>query len=134
MGIFSRKDKSSSNASSSTRNSPSLAPTLTHSSTSSLKSPTTPGYGNMPVPPMIPKVELPRAPDPSIDPAGYLRSINSVRERSAVVLERAKGNRLEHFTVDMNQFSETTSFVVSIIKVSSRLLVPTDHRNKGLTA
>lgn len=78
----------------------------------------------MPVPPMIPKVELSRAPDPSIDPAGYLRSINSVRERSTLVLERAKNNNLEHFTVDMEQFSETTSFVVSIIKVSSRPLVP----------
>lgn len=77
----------------------------------------------MPVPPVIPKIELSKPPDPYIDPAGYLRSINSVRGRCALVLEKAKRNDLEHFTVDMEQFAETTRFVVSIIKVSSRLLV-----------
>ena len=72
----------------------------------------------MPVPPVIPKIEFSKPPDPVIDPAGYLRSINSVRERCALVLEKAKQNELEHFMVDMDRFAETTRFVVSVIKVS----------------
>lgn len=72
----------------------------------------------MSIPPVIPKIELSKPPDPTIDPAGYLRSINSVRGRCALILQKATRNELEHFTVDMEQFSETTRFVVSIIKVS----------------
>lgn len=71
-------------------------------------------------PPMIPKTELPKAPDPAVDPAGYLRSINAVREQSKKVLERARrGSRgdLVHFEVDMGKFGDTTSFVVGLIKV-----------------
>jgi hypothetical protein len=71
----------------------------------------------MPFPPVIPKIDLSKPPDPFIDPAGYLRSINAVRERSALVLEKAKRNELEHFKVDMSLFPHTTKFVVSIIKV-----------------
>ncbi|KAI9803919.1 MAG: hypothetical protein M1825_001799 [Sarcosagium campestre] len=54
--------------------------------------------------------------DPSIDPAGYLRSINAVRDRSRFVFEKALRNELLHFTVDMSKFSETAAYVVSIIK------------------
>ena len=69
------------------------------------------------LPPIFPKIEMPRAPDPNVDPAGYLRSIGSVRERCKLVLEKAKRDELLHFNVDMSKFKDTTSFVVSIIKV-----------------
>lgn len=65
----------------------------------------------------IPDVTLPRAPDPALDPAAYLRSIYAVRERSRLVLEKAKTNQLRHFTVDMGKFAETARYVVSIINV-----------------
>ena len=65
---------------------------------------------------------LPRAPDPALDPAAYLRSIYSVRERSKLVLEKAKKNQLKHFTVDMSKFTETAKYIVSIIKVGSYIL------------
>ncbi|KAF2841323.1 DUF1688-domain-containing protein [Patellaria atrata CBS 101060] len=61
-------------------------------------------------------IPLPRAPDPNLDPAGYLRSIYAVRERTRLVLEKAKKNQLKHFIVDMSKFSETAAYVVSIIK------------------
>jgi len=68
-------------------------------------------------PPTIPKIEMPKAPDPSVDPAGYLRSIGSVRERCRLVLRKAERNQLRHFEVDMGKFEDTTRFVVSVIKV-----------------
>jgi hypothetical protein len=117
MGLFSRKEKSSSNGSSSRTNSTNLTEVQSfRSSQSSLKSPTTPGFARMSIP-TIPKVALPKAPDPNVDPAGYLRSIGAVRERCSVVLEKAKNNELNHFEVDMGRFKDTTKFVVSIIKV-----------------
>lgn len=63
-------------------------------------------------------IPLPKAPDPNVDPAGYLRSIYAVRERCKLVLEKAKRNQLRHFNVDMSKFSNTAQYVVSIIKVS----------------
>ena len=60
---------------------------------------------------------MPKAPDPHVDPAGYLRNIGSVRERCSLVLEKARTDKLNHFDVDMSKFEDTTSFVVSIIKV-----------------
>ena len=65
----------------------------------------------------VPQIPLPKAPDPNIDPAAYLRSIYAVRERSKLVLEKAKRNQLRHFNVDMSKFSDTAQYVVSIIKV-----------------
>lgn len=65
-----------------------------------------------------PKVPLPRAPDPRVDPAAYLRSIGAVRERCGLVLEKARNNQLNHFIVDMSKFNDTVKFVVSVIKVS----------------
>lgn len=117
MGLFTRKDKSSSSVASG-KNNGSLTETssIGQSSTSSLKSPTTPGYPKMA--PVIPKVDMPKPPDPSVDPAGYLRSIGAVRERSALVMKKARRNQLQHFDVDMAKFEDTTKFVVSIIKVS----------------
>lgn len=66
----------------------------------------------------MPNIPLPPPPDYATDPAGYLRSIYSVRERSQVVMELAKEKKLKHFDVDMNKFGETAQYVVSIIKVS----------------
>ncbi|RAL62840.1 hypothetical protein DID88_004682 [Monilinia fructigena] len=117
MGLFSRKEKTSpSNRSSSRTNSTQLTEVQSfRSSQSSLKSPSTPSFSRMSIP-TIPKIALPKAPDPNVDPAGYLRSIGSVRERCNIVLEKAKKNDLTHFEVDMGRFKDTTKFVVSIIK------------------
>ncbi|KAI9725009.1 MAG: hypothetical protein M1812_000285 [Candelaria pacifica] len=65
---------------------------------------------------MIPEIALPKPPDPMLDPAAYLRSIYAVRERSTLVMQKARRNQLAHFTVDMEKFRDTASFVVSIIK------------------
>lgn len=64
----------------------------------------------------VPDIPLPKAPDPNLDPAGYLRSIYAVRERSKLVLEKAKRNQLRHFNVDMSKFPDTAQYIVSIIK------------------
>ena len=90
-----------------------------NNSNGSLKSPV-PSIVNGSKPPTIsiPDVPLPKAPDPALDPAGYLRSIHAVRERTQLVHEKAKKNQLKHFTVDMTKFSDTAGYVVSIIKVS----------------
>lgn len=45
-----------------------------------------------------------------------------MRERSRLVLEKAKKNQLKHFDVDMTKFGDTASYVVSIIKVCIILL------------
>lgn len=65
----------------------------------------------------FPSITLPRAPDPLLNPAAYLRSIHAVRERSKFILTKAKRNQLNHFNVDMTKFGETARYVVSIIKV-----------------
>lgn len=81
----------------------------------------------------IPDIPLPRAPDPALNPAGYLRSIYAVRERSKLVLEKAKRNQLRHFQVDMSKFPETARYVVSIIKVRNQAgLVPCFTALSGL--
>jgi hypothetical protein len=87
-------------------------------SNGSLKSPV-PSSSNGSKAPTVsfPDVPLPKAPDPTLDPAGYLRSIHAVRERTRLVHEKAKKNQLKHFTVDMSKFSDTAGYVVSIIKV-----------------
>jgi hypothetical protein len=86
-----------------------------NSSNGSLRSPGPTPNGSRPT--SFPDVPLPKAPDPALDPAGYLRSIYAVRERSKLVLEKAKKNQLKHFTVDMSKFHDVASFVVSIVKV-----------------
>lgn len=68
----------------------------------------------------IPDIPLPKAPDPQVNPVAYLRSIYAVRERSKLVLEKAKRNQLRHFNVDMSKFSDTAAYVVAIIKVCLR--------------
>ena len=57
-----------------------------------------------------------KAPDPSLDPAAYLRSINAVRERSKLVLAKAQQDQLNHFDVDLSKFQNTADYVVQIIK------------------
>lgn len=66
----------------------------------------------------LPKVDLPRPPDPQLDPVGYLRSIGAVRERSKIVLGKAMRNELNHFEVDMNKLPDVVRFVSGLIKVS----------------
>ncbi|KAF3479454.1 uncharacterized protein GIQ15_06430 [Arthroderma uncinatum] len=55
-------------------------------------------------------------PDPHLDPAAYLRSIHAVRQRSNLVMAKAKTNQLNHFDVDMSKFETTAQYIVSIIK------------------
>lgn len=81
-----------------------------------------------------PQAPLPKAPDPNIDPAAYLRSIYAVRERSKLVLEKAKRNQLQHFNVDMSKFSDTAQYVVSIIKVCLYINVLSVRHAEGCAA
>lgn len=81
------------------------------SSLGGLQSPLTP------MTPHMPKINLPKPPDPSLDAAGYLRSLGAVRERSKVVTEKALQNQLNHFDVDLDKFPDVVQFVCRIIKV-----------------
>lgn len=72
----------------------------------------------------MPKVDLPRPPDPQLDPAGYLRCLPAVRERSKIVFDRALRDDLNHFDVDMTKMADVVSFVSGLIKVRSRSRVP----------
>ena len=65
---------------------------------------------------------MPRAPDPQLDPVGYLRSLGAVRERSKIVTDKALRNELLHFDVDMTKFSDVVTFVARIIKVCDESL------------
>ena len=69
-------------------------------------------------------VKLPPPPDPALDPAGYLRSIDSVRARTRLIYQQAKKNQLNHFDVDGSKFQDTVDYVVSIIKVPKEALPP----------
>ncbi|EFX02367.1 conserved fungal protein [Grosmannia clavigera kw1407] len=62
------------------------------------------------------KADLPRGPDPALDPAGYLRSLPAVRERSRIITDKALRDELTHFDVDMSKFSDVVTFVAQIIK------------------
>jgi hypothetical protein len=114
MGLFSRKDKKS--AVDSVKSPGSDAGSI-HKSPASK-----PMNGNPSANASLPHVPLPRAPDPALNPAAYLRSIYSVRERSKYVFELAKRNKSKHFDVDMTKFADTARFVVSIINVSFAML------------
>ncbi|KAI1749143.1 hypothetical protein F4782DRAFT_317541 [Xylaria castorea] len=80
------------------------------SSIGGLQSPLTP------MTPYLPKVNLPKPPDPSLDAAGYLRSLGAVRERCKVITEKALANQLNHFDVDLDKFPDVVQFVCRIIK------------------
>ncbi|PHH65644.1 hypothetical protein CDD81_1730 [Ophiocordyceps australis] len=120
MGLFSRKDKSTKGASSIAT---SQSTTSFHSGTSRAvgnrtsagsMTPTTPLSPMSPV--KLPKVDLPRPPDPSLDPASYLRSLGAVRERCQIVMGMTLNNELNHFDVDLNKFPDVVRFVSGLIK------------------
>ena len=114
MGIFNRKGSKVSTDGDSTASITSRHSTALKSPP--LKTPSTPNGAQF-MSPSLPDVTLPKAPDPKVDPAAYLRSIYAVRERSKYVFEKAKRNKLAHFDVDMSLFGETARYTVSIIKV-----------------
>lgn len=76
---------------------------------------TTPGPPKTPA--KMPKLDLPRPPDPQLDPAGYLRSLVAIRERTRLVFEKALQNDLKHFDVDMSKMDDVVTFVTGLIKV-----------------
>lgn len=87
----------------------------------------------------IPEVPVAPPPDPNLDPAAYLRSIHSVRQRSRAVMKKAKRNQLNHFDIDFSKFADTAQYVASIIKVCGCLhtlsptsLSPLKHRSNIL--
>ncbi|KAG6006461.1 hypothetical protein E4U21_007005 [Claviceps maximensis] len=62
------------------------------------------------------KVDLPRPPDPELDPVGYLRSLGAVRERSRIILEKVTNDQLNHFDVDLSKLPDVVTFVAGLIK------------------
>ncbi|KAB2578132.1 Uracil catabolism protein 4 [Lasiodiplodia theobromae] len=111
MGLFNRKKDSK--APQPAAQAADAASTISNGSVKPVKAS---ANGNTMSKPQIPDIPLPKAPDPALDPAGYLRSIHAVRDRSRLVLDKAKKNQLKHFTVDMTKFNDTAAYVVSIIK------------------
>lgn len=87
-----------------------LPTSIYHKQTSSVLSETP---STMPVP----DVPISKSPEPSLNPAAYLRSIHAVRERSQLVMLKAKSNQLSHFDVNMDMFQNTANYMISIIKV-----------------
>jgi hypothetical protein len=121
MGLFHKKD-SKSHDSRSDKSSTRTGVTIDRLSEYSIRSPKlvndTGSNGHLPrmVTSIPSNIEILPPPDPSTKPGAYLRSIHSVRERSRIVLMRAKSDSLNHFKVDMSKFQETADYVVSIIK------------------
>jgi Protein of unknown function (DUF1688) len=65
---------------------------------------------------VFPDMDLPKPPDPVKKPAEYLRSIYAVRDRTRLVVQKAKADQLNHFDVDLSKFQDTADYVISIIK------------------
>ncbi len=143
MGLFSRKDKAPKAVKMSLSHQPSNGSLA--SGASSLRSPDVTSYSSRNVMnrtsggtvstgpgtpltpfsphhsmPVVPKIDMPKPPDPQLDPAGYLRSLPSIRERAQVVTNKAYRNELLHFDVDMQKFGDVVTFVANIIKVGRR--------------
>lgn len=114
MGLFKRKDSKNSIQSDKDEQDSFASVNSARTSNASLRSP---GYKGSGLPTSIPELPIARPPDPALDPAAYLRSIHAVRERSRIIFDKAKKNRLNHFDVDMTKFKATASYIVSIIKV-----------------
>ncbi|KAM4066552.1 uracil catabolism protein 4 [Hirsutella rhossiliensis] len=121
MGLFSRKSKaakansssitiSQSSASLNSSNSK-LVGTRTSAGTISPRTPLSPMS-----PVKLPKVDLPRPPDPQLDPTGYLRSLGAVRDRSRLVMDKLLANQLHHFDVDLTKLADVVTFVSGLIK------------------
>lgn len=66
----------------------------------------------------VPRIDLPRPPDPNLDPAGYLRSLVAIRERSRIVYQKALKNDLKHFDVDFDKMSDVVAFITGLVRVS----------------
>ncbi len=121
MGFFNRKESKSNKSDARFNDKDLLRPAATADRLSgfSIQSPRLVNNNTGVVPKMvtsIPDIDIPLPPDPSENPAEYLRSIHAVRERSRLVLQKAKANELNHFDVDLSKFSDTAEYVVSIIK------------------
>ncbi|EEH33137.1 hypothetical protein PAAG_04190 [Paracoccidioides lutzii Pb01] len=115
MGLFKRKDSKTSTGNDKDDRESFVSTSSARTSNASLKVPISMKTGNgVSVP--IPEVPIAPPPDPNLDPAAYLRSIHAVRQRSKLVMDKAKRNQLNHFDVDFGKFSETASYVVAIIK------------------
>lgn len=84
---------------------------------SGLKSPPLTARNSAGFSPSAIDVSLPAPPDPTLDPAAYLKSIFAVRARCGLLYQRAKRNQLAHFDVDGSKFGETAAYLVSIVKV-----------------
>ncbi|PNY18229.1 Uracil catabolism protein 4 [Tolypocladium capitatum] len=117
MGLFSRKDKAPRGASSATSQSTASSANSRGIGNRASAGSIAPGIPSTPMSPLkLPKVDLPRPPDPQLDPAGYLRSLGAVRERSKIITDKALRNELNHFDVDLNRFPDVVSFVTGLIK------------------
>ena len=66
---------------------------------------------------LVNRFPVPAPPNPHEDPAGYLRSIHAVRERTRLISGKVRTDELKHFRVDMDKFPDTTEYVTAIIKV-----------------
>ncbi|KAK8110123.1 uncharacterized protein PG998_006580 [Apiospora kogelbergensis] len=136
MGLFSKKPRPAKTVAK-PLNGDAQSTTSFNSDKDTLKSPTSPHHtiqssrmgnrssGGSTLPPtpltpfsptMIPRADLPKPPDPNLDPAAYLRSLGAVRERSRIITDKAMRNKLHHFDVDMNKFPDVVRFVCGIIK------------------
>lgn len=79
-----------------------------------MNSPLTPSFPSKPTTPCSPP------PNPQLDPEGYLRSLQAVRERSQLVYEKVRQGKGTCFTLDPSKFDDVTRYVVGIIKVMRR--------------
>ncbi len=133
MGLFSRK--SSKNINTNGDLTPSNGTGL-NSNANSLKSPppTKTSHGESFISPSALDVSLPAPPDPTLDPAAYLRSIYAVRARCGLIYQRAKRNQLAHFDVDGGKFGETAAYLVSIIKVAASVRYLLSYKLTTFTA
>ncbi|KAK4211489.1 hypothetical protein QBC37DRAFT_12580 [Rhypophila decipiens] len=118
QSLNSSKSKTSLNSGSSSIKSPGFSSNRIMNRTSAGTTSTTGGPGTPPTPfsPAIPRIDMPKPPDPQLDPVGYLRSLGAVRARSKIVTDKALRNELNHFDVDMSKFGDVVSFVANIIK------------------
>lgn len=126
MGMFSRKASRTSTNDEEDNQSQTHSPSLAASTPpTSMNQKRPSGASNhTPCPMPLPNNPISKPPDPALDPAAYLRSIHSVRERSRLVMAKAESNQLSHFDVNMDMFENTAKYVVSIIKVRTVMLSP----------
>jgi hypothetical protein len=126
MGLFSRKDKApkpdppSQNSYSNNSIHSNASKSIINRVSAGSVGPGTPLSPKTPF--KMPKVDLPRPPDPQLDPAGYLKCLPAVRERSKIIFDKAMRDELNHFDVDMSKLPDVVSFVSGLIKVSNFLL------------